>query len=89
MKIPRPWPGVLSLKPAGGSNKGPRSCQRRVATALECVVIDWVRLHQLPAPGKGDKVKAYDHPAEWASDMLTQIAVCLPVGAHRQPVPPG
>ncbi|MDO3339920.1 hypothetical protein [Mycobacteroides abscessus] len=67
----------------------PRSCQRRVATALERVVIDWVRLHQLPAPGKGDKVKAYVHPAEWASDMLTQIAVCLPVGPHRQAVPPG
>ncbi|WP_457125699.1 hypothetical protein [Mycobacteroides abscessus] len=69
-------------KPAHTPDGMCRSCQRRVATALERVVLDWVQLHQLPAPNKGDKmrgakVKDYGHPAEWASDMLTKIAICL------------
>ncbi len=58
-------------------------CQRRVATTLQRVVLDWVQLRRdLPAPNKTDrergaKVKDYGHPAEWASDMAADIAACL------------
>lgn len=58
-------------------------CQRRVARALDRVVMDWVTLHAtLPAPNKGEKqrtakVKEYGHPAEWASVMAADIAECL------------
>ena len=70
-------------KPAHTPDGMCHGCQRRVATALERVVLDWVQLHRdLPAPHKGAKersakVKDYGHPAEWASDMLANIAGSL------------